>query len=120
MGDQQPSRHADVSEVEKQMPGTLAAVQEWYRVYKVAEGKQKNSYAFDDKALDRVQRCVRGAWCVVRVRVRSGFEFRLNRIPCNVKAFTLSVLQHGHESWRKLFTARSSPKFAFDSASGAQ
>jgi hypothetical protein len=38
------------------MPGTLGAVQEWYRVYKVAEGKQKNSYAFDDKALDRVRR----------------------------------------------------------------
>ncbi len=46
------------------MPGTLGAVQEWYRVYKVAEGKQKNSYAFDDKALDRVQRSLR-----VRVRV---------------------------------------------------
>jgi len=74
----------DVGEVEKHMPGTLGAVQEWYRVYKVAEGKQKNAYAFDDKALDR--------------------------------AFTLSVLQHGHESWRKLFTARSSTKFAFDSA----
>jgi hypothetical protein len=53
-----------VGEVEKQMPGTLGAVQEWYRVYKVAEGKQKNSYAFDDKALDRVQRSLR-----VRVRV---------------------------------------------------
>jgi hypothetical protein len=45
-----------VSEVEKHMPGTLGAVQEWYRVYKVAEGKPKNSYAFDDKALDRVRR----------------------------------------------------------------
>lgn len=46
---------ADISEVDKHMPGKLAAVQEWYRVYKVAEGKPKNTYAFDDKPLGRVR-----------------------------------------------------------------
>jgi hypothetical protein len=36
------------------------------------------------------------------------------------KAFTLSVLKHGHESWRKLFAAReASTKFAFDSNSSS-
>lgn len=44
----------DVSDVEKHMPGVVDTVREWYRVYKVAEGKGLNTYAFDGKALSQV------------------------------------------------------------------
>eukprot|EP01102_Stenamoeba_stenopodia_P020746 TRINITY_DN8206_c0_g1_i1.p1 TRINITY_DN8206_c0_g1~~TRINITY_DN8206_c0_g1_i1.p1 ORF type:complete len:331 (+),score=61.75 TRINITY_DN8206_c0_g1_i1:28-993(+) len=40
----------DVSDVEKQMPGVIDAVREWYRVYKVVDGKPPNEYALNGSA----------------------------------------------------------------------
>lgn len=40
-----------VADVERTRPGQVDAIREWYRVYKVAEGKQPNTYAFGGKAL---------------------------------------------------------------------
>lgn len=43
----------DIDDVEKHMPGVVDAVREWYRIYKVADGKPPNEYAFGGKARSR-------------------------------------------------------------------
>lgn len=43
----------DIVDVEAHYPGIVGEVREWFRVYKTAEGKGLNEYAFDGKALDR-------------------------------------------------------------------
>lgn len=49
------TRNTDIRDVELQMPGKLDEIREWYRVYKVAEGKKENTYAFDGECLPRVR-----------------------------------------------------------------
>ncbi len=44
----------DIGDVETHMAGKLDDIRQWYKVYKVAEGKPENAYAYDGKALNRV------------------------------------------------------------------
>jgi len=44
---------SDISDVEQHMPGFLAATVEWFRIYKIPDGKPENQFAFDGKAKDR-------------------------------------------------------------------
>ncbi|KAF0300668.1 Inorganic pyrophosphatase [Amphibalanus amphitrite] len=43
----------DVSDVEKHLPGYLQATVEWFRLYKVPDGKPENQFAFSGAAKDR-------------------------------------------------------------------
>lgn len=47
-------KQADIRDVEFQMPGKLDEIRHWYRVYKVAEGKKENTFAFNGECLDKV------------------------------------------------------------------
>ena len=35
------------------LPGLLAATKDWFRVYKVPDGKPENSFAFDGECRDK-------------------------------------------------------------------
>ena len=56
-----------VADVEKLQPGKIGAIVNWFKHYKVPDGKPINSFAFDEKAqdvafaLDVVSEC-HGAW----------------------------------------------------------
>ena len=39
----------DIGDVEREMPGLLDATVNWFRIYKMPDGKPKNKFAFDDK-----------------------------------------------------------------------
>jgi inorganic pyrophosphatase len=43
----------DIEDVEKLLPGTLDVVREWFRTYKVPDGKPENKFAFDEKFMNR-------------------------------------------------------------------
>jgi len=43
----------DIHDVEKLMPGFLAATVEWFKIYKMPDGKPANEFAFDAKPKDR-------------------------------------------------------------------
>lgn len=43
----------DISDVEKLLPGTLDTVREWFRTYKVPDGKPENKFAFEERFMDR-------------------------------------------------------------------
>lgn len=42
----------DVGDIEKVFPGLLRATVEWFRFYKVPDGKPENKFAFDSEAKD--------------------------------------------------------------------
>lgn len=43
----------DIHDVEKLMPGFLTATVEWFKIYKMPDGKPANEFAFDAKPKDR-------------------------------------------------------------------
>lgn len=45
-------RLSDVGDVEREFPGLLRATVEWFRLYKVPDGKPVNQFAFDGEAKD--------------------------------------------------------------------
>ncbi|XP_066961744.1 uncharacterized protein Nurf-38 isoform X1 [Macrobrachium rosenbergii] len=44
---------SDISDVEQHMPGFLKATVEWFKIYKIPDGKPENQFAFDGMAKDR-------------------------------------------------------------------
>jgi inorganic pyrophosphatase len=53
----------DINDVEEQLPGLLDAIREWYRTYKIPDGKPPNVFGLDEKfmgkayALEIIQEC---------------------------------------------------------------
>merc|ERR1712083_788476 len=43
----------DIQDVDKIMPGFLKATVEWFKIYKMPDGKPANEFAFDAKPKDR-------------------------------------------------------------------
>lgn len=43
----------DIDDVEKQLPGTLEAIREWFRTYKVPDGKPENKFGLGEKFMDK-------------------------------------------------------------------
>ncbi|XP_064458709.1 uncharacterized protein LOC135369032 isoform X2 [Ornithodoros turicata] len=43
----------DVDDIEKHMPGMLKATNEWFRIYKIPDGKPENQFAFNGEAKNR-------------------------------------------------------------------
>lgn len=43
----------DVEDVEKKMPGFIRATEEWFRIYKIPDGKPENKFAFNGEAKNK-------------------------------------------------------------------
>jgi len=43
----------DINDVEKELPGVLSAVREWFRTYKIPDGKPPNVFGLDEKFMDK-------------------------------------------------------------------
>jgi len=43
----------DIDDVAKQLPGTLEAIREWFRTYKIPDGKPPNVFGLDEKFMDK-------------------------------------------------------------------
>lgn len=43
----------DIEDVEEQMPGMLSAIREWYRTYKIPDGKPPNVFGLQEKFMNR-------------------------------------------------------------------
>jgi inorganic pyrophosphatase len=43
----------DIEDVEKHLPGLLRATNEWFRIYKIPDGKPENAFAFSGEAKNR-------------------------------------------------------------------
>ena len=45
----------DIDDLKRELPGVVAAIHHWLKMYKTAEGKEENSFAFDGRAVDRTK-----------------------------------------------------------------
>lgn len=43
----------DIQDVEEQLPGLLSAIREWYRTYKIPDGKPPNVFGLDEEFMDK-------------------------------------------------------------------
>jgi inorganic pyrophosphatase len=43
----------DIEDVEEQLPGMLSAIREWYRTYKIPDGKPPNVFGLDEKFMNK-------------------------------------------------------------------
>ena len=43
----------DIADVERLLPGYVSCLREWLRLYKTVDGKPKNEFGLDEKALDK-------------------------------------------------------------------
>ena len=43
----------DINDVEEQLPGMLSAIREWYRTYKIPDGKPPNVFALEERFMDK-------------------------------------------------------------------
>ncbi|CAN0161443.1 unnamed protein product, partial [Hapterophycus canaliculatus] len=43
----------DVDDVERLLPGVVSAIREWFRTYKVPDGKPENKFALDEQCMGR-------------------------------------------------------------------
>ena len=57
-------------------PGVVDNIREYYRIYKVVEGKQPNTYAFGGTCLNKVR------WRVRAMRSRNLTLIRKMRLQC--------------------------------------
>jgi inorganic pyrophosphatase len=55
MDDPKAAELNDIDDVDKVYPGLLDQIREWYRVYKVADGKEPNKLGFNGRFLDQEQ-----------------------------------------------------------------
>ena len=44
----------DIKDVEKHCPGLLKATYEWFKIYKIPDGKPANQFAFQGNSMDKV------------------------------------------------------------------
>ena len=43
----------DIDDVEREMPGMLSAIREWYRTYKIPDGKPPNVFGLNERFMDK-------------------------------------------------------------------
>jgi len=43
----------NINDVDEQLPGMLDAIREWYRTYKIPDGKPPNTFGLDEKFMDK-------------------------------------------------------------------
>lgn len=48
---------SDIEDVEKQLPGLIRATNEWFRIYKIPDGKPENVFAFSGEAKNKASQC---------------------------------------------------------------
>merc|ERR1711907_561704 len=53
--DPMASKLSDVKDIEKEMPGVISGIREWFRWYKTPDDKPLNAFGYDEKALDKAK-----------------------------------------------------------------
>ena len=79
----------DIGDVEKEMPGFLAATREWFKIYKMPTGKPPNSFAFNGDFKDKV--CT---YVIVFIEL-------MVYIPIP-QAFAVNIISQTNEQWKRL------------------
>jgi inorganic pyrophosphatase len=74
VNDPNASKINDVDDIDKVMPGQLAATNEWFRIYKIPAGKPENTFAFNGEAKNRD--------FAIKVRLRGSYLCTMESSQC--------------------------------------
>ena len=53
--DEMASKLNDIDDVEKEMPGVVSGIREWFRWYKTPDDKPLNAFGFDEECLPKAK-----------------------------------------------------------------
>ena len=76
----------DVEDVERLIPGTISLIREWFRTYKIPDGKPPNKFALDEKCMGakyahKVIHETHTFWCdLVQKQLGDDFGFQLPKL----------------------------------------
>ncbi|KAI9795815.1 MAG: Inorganic pyrophosphatase [Candelina submexicana] len=85
----------DIEDVERHLPGLLRATNEWFRIYKIPDGKPENQFAFSgeckNKKYDRLMLALISA---------------TNHLPSR---YATDIIRECAEAWERLITGKTQP-----------
>ncbi|CAH0364469.1 unnamed protein product [Pelagomonas calceolata] len=76
----------DINDVERLIPGTVSLIREWFRTYKIPDGKPPNKFALDEKCMGakyahKVIHETHTFWCdLVQKQLGDDFGFQLPKL----------------------------------------
>jgi inorganic pyrophosphatase len=85
----------DIEDVERHLPGLLRATNEWFRIYKIPDGKPENQFAFSGE-------CKNKKWVPLPA---SGIIFLW--LTSFFSRYALDVIRECADAWEKLITGKS-------------
>ncbi|KAF9577880.1 Inorganic pyrophosphatase [Lunasporangiospora selenospora] len=90
------SKLNDIEDVERHLPGFIRATNEWFRIYKIPDGKPENQFAFSGEAKNRkyaidIIRETHEAW---KSLILSEDTSKAENYDINVKNFTVEKSPH--------------------------
>ncbi|CEH18515.1 inorganic pyrophosphatase [Ceraceosorus bombacis] len=108
------SKLNDIEDVERHLPGLIRATNEWFRIYKIPDGKPENQFAFSGEAKNK--RHLPGL-------IRATNEwFRIYKIPdgkpenqfafsgeAKNKKYATEVIHECNEAWKRLVGGQADP-----------
>ena len=83
----------DVEDVERHLPGLLRATNEWFRIYKIPDGKPENQFAFTGECKNKKY---------------VSFSLRLGAFA-NSCRYATDIVRECAEAWEKLITGKTNP-----------
>lgn len=85
----------DIEDVERHLPGLLRATNEWFRIYKIPDGKPENQFAFSGE-------CKNKKWV-------SSYSVchHLPVADISLCRYALDVIRECADAWEKLITGKS-------------
>lgn len=82
----------DVSDVERLLPGVIDSIREWFRSYKIPDGKPPNKFALDEQCMGRNYAMKVVAECHMSWRILVGKAEAGEEVPRNLSVSRLSEL----------------------------
>ena len=79
----------DVEDVERLLPGTISLIREWFRTYKIPDGKPPNKFALDERCMPRAYAhgVIRDTHAAYRDLLQSGGHEGLH-LPADISSLT--------------------------------
>lgn len=85
----------DIEDVERHLPGLLRASNEWFRIYKIPDGKAENQFAFSGECKNK------------KLVIDSSFHFSTMLTVC--ARYATDVIRECAEAWERLITGKTKP-----------
>ena len=87
----------DVEDVERHLPGLLRATNEWFRIYKIPDGKPENQFAFTGECKNK------------RFANHARNKSSDGKSADSIASYAMDVIRECAEAWERLITGKTQP-----------